>query len=67
MKKAFLTVLLMILACLIAGVYGALHNQISYTVAPEYFTKFKFYQFQIGASLHGREGCALVGLTFSFH
>jgi hypothetical protein len=32
-------------ALVIAGVYGSLHDQISYTVSPEYFTRFKFYQF----------------------
>ena len=31
---------------LIGGVYGAVHDQVSYTISPEYFTRFKFYQFQ---------------------
>jgi hypothetical protein len=26
---------------LIAGLYGALHDQLSFTIAPEYFTRFK--------------------------
>jgi hypothetical protein len=30
---------------LIAGLYGAVHDQISYTISPEYFTKLKFRQF----------------------
>lgn len=29
----------------IAGVYGSLHDQVSYTISPEYFTKLKFPQF----------------------
>lgn len=29
----------------IASVYGILHDQITYTIGPEYFTKFKFKQF----------------------
>ena len=33
------------LAPLIGGVYGILHDQITYTISPEYYTKFKFYQF----------------------
>ncbi len=36
------------LACLgagISGVYGMIHDQITYTISPEYFTKFKFHQF----------------------
>ncbi len=30
---------------LVAGVYGILHDQLTYTISPEYFTSFKFYQF----------------------
>jgi hypothetical protein len=33
------------LGALVAGLYGALHDQISYTISPEYFTKLKFHQF----------------------
>ena len=35
MIKVALVPVLLIVACLLAGVYGALHNQISYTVSPE--------------------------------
>jgi hypothetical protein len=34
-----------LLGAAVAGCYGALHDQISYTICPEYFTRFKFYQF----------------------
>ena len=34
-----------ILGAILAGVYGALHDQVSYTISPEYFTKMKFEQF----------------------
>lgn len=34
-----------ILGGLIAGVYGIVHDQITYTISPEYFTKLKFHQF----------------------
>jgi hypothetical protein len=47
MKKRVTIPILFVLACLFAGIYGALHNQISYSVAPEYFTQFKFIKFQI--------------------
>lgn len=30
---------------LIAGMYGVVHDQITYTISPEYFTKLKFHQF----------------------
>ena len=34
------------LGSLIAGVYGILHDQITYSIGPEYFINFKFEQFQ---------------------
>jgi hypothetical protein len=44
--KKFLTLLLIIgLAPIIGGLYGILHDQLTYTISPEYYTKFKFYQF----------------------
>ena len=52
---------LFVIACLFAGIYGALHNQISYTVSPEYFTQFKFRQFHIDANVPDRIGAAIVG------
>jgi len=45
MKKFCVLVLFIPSAIMVAGVYGGLHNQISYTVSPEYFTKFKFQRF----------------------
>jgi hypothetical protein len=59
-KLAFVPVLFVI-ACLFAGIYGAVHNQVSYTVAPEYFTQFKFHQFHIAEGTPGRIGAAIVG------
>ncbi len=31
---------------IIAGIYGILHDQITYSISPEYFTKLKFEQFR---------------------
>ncbi len=58
--------LLFAFACLLSGVYGALHNQISFTVSPEYFTKFKFDQFQISPHFYDRFGTAIVGSQASW-
>lgn len=35
----------MVVGAMIAGVYGMLHDQITFTIAPEYFTRLKFRQF----------------------
>ncbi|MES2922418.1 MAG: hypothetical protein V4819_12770 [Verrucomicrobiota bacterium] len=38
--------LLALAGALIAGCFGILHDQITYTIAPEYFTRMKFDQFR---------------------
>jgi hypothetical protein len=37
--------LIIVIAPIIGGLYGVLHDQLTYTISPEYYTKFKFYQF----------------------
>jgi hypothetical protein len=61
MVKLALAPILLVFACLFAGIYGAIHNQISYTVAPEYFTQFKFHQFRIAEDTPDRIGAGIVG------
>ena len=60
-KRLFLILVLFILACGMAGLHGAIHNQISYSISPEYFTCYKFPQFRISETLYGRLGAAIVG------
>lgn len=43
-------VILIFSAMLMAGIYGAVHDQISCLVSAEYFTKFKFIQFKLAES-----------------
>lgn len=51
----------------IAGVYGALHDQLSYTISPEYFTRFKFDQFAwADMGLPPRGFAAVVGCLASW-
>lgn len=45
MKKLLVFLLIITTTPLIAGIYGMLHDQLTYTIAPEYYTKFKFQQF----------------------
>lgn len=61
MTRLLLFSLLLIAACVVAGLYGALHNQISYTVSPDYFFAFKFRQFAIPEGLQNRVGASIVG------
>lgn len=64
-KWAALTVIFLITPIL-AGLYGIVHDQLTYTISPEYYTKFKFTQFQLAAkgqaiSIPERLGAAIVG------
>lgn len=61
MKRIITALILIVLACLLAGAYGAVHNQISYTVGPDYFHALKFIQFRIPEEFHNRIGAAIVG------
>lgn len=45
MNKLLTLIILVAISCLLAGFYGILHDQLTYTISPEYYTKFKFYQF----------------------
>lgn len=60
-QKIVLLPLVLVAACVIAGSYGVLHNQISYTVALDYFHGFKFEQFRIAPSQQNRIGASIVG------
>ena len=66
MGKILVFPVLLAAGCLISGLYGAVHNQISYTVSPEYFHAYKFVQFDIPADLHNRVGASLVGWRASW-
>ncbi|MBH8569610.1 hypothetical protein KB206_11995 [Microvirga sp. STS02] len=67
MKKILTLILIVIIAALIGGIYGAIHDQLTYTISPEYYTKFKFIQFELvdeGPEAHlsnPRLGVAAVG------
>jgi hypothetical protein len=48
---------------LLAGLYGVLHDQITYSISPEYFTKFKYRQFGFDSGWLGghRKTVAVIG------
>jgi len=53
MKKLFTLIGIFILSLIITALYGILHDQLTYTISHEYYTKFKFIQF--GLSETGKE------------
>jgi hypothetical protein len=58
--------LLLALAALAAALFGAAHNQISYSVGPDYFRTLKFAQFDIPEDTAPRIGAAQVGVLASW-
>jgi hypothetical protein len=34
-----------LLGALVAGIYGIVHDQFTYSISPEYFTRLKFFSF----------------------
>ncbi|UOQ96130.1 hypothetical protein MUN81_12785 [Hymenobacter sp. 5317J-9] len=49
MRKFLTLILIVLMAPVIGGIYGAVHDQLTYTISPEYYTKFKFIQFELAA------------------
>lgn len=60
--------LIVVITPLLAALYGVLHDQLTYSVSPEYYTKFKFIQFGLvdrgdeAILSHPRLSVAVVGV-----
>jgi hypothetical protein len=67
MNKFLVFVFLVLFAIILSGLYGIVHDQISYTVSPEYFTKFKFQEFGLEQmNLPDRARASMVGFLASW-
>jgi hypothetical protein len=51
------------IAILLSGLYGIIHDQVTYSISPEYFTKFKYQQFGFEQGRFGsnRQTVAVIG------
>jgi hypothetical protein len=45
MNKFIALILILLIAPILGGIYGIFHDQITYSISNEYYTKFKFIQF----------------------
>lgn len=63
MKKLAVFIGSVLLGVLIAALYGALHDQVTYTISPEYYTRFKYGQFGVEPEWFGghRPTVAVIG------
>ena len=67
MKKLGVWLILLLIALPISGLFGVVHDQLSYTISSEYFTKFKFLQFGLTDSpLPVRACVAIIGFLASW-
>jgi hypothetical protein len=64
LKKLGIFVLILIISAGMAAVYGVIHDQITYTISSEYYTKFKFEQFGLDTHRFGgiRNTVAITGI-----
>ncbi len=53
-----------IIAVIAAGLNGILNDEITYTISPEYFTKFKYIQFGVDPSVFGGARYAVAAIGF---
>jgi hypothetical protein len=51
MRKLAIYLLFIAVAIVIASIYGVAHHQITFSVSPEYYTKFKFIQTNLADTL----------------
>lgn len=66
MARVAVFILLCFCAMFAAALFGALHNQISFSIGPSYFFDVKFAQFSIDPLLRNRIGASVVGILASW-
>ncbi len=68
LSTLFKIILIIILSTVIASLFGAIHNQVSYSVSPEFFNDFLFVKFgiQYWEINNERVGAMLVGILGSY-
>lgn len=67
-NKTLVFFLILFISPLIAGVYGIIHNQLTYSISSEFFTKFMFYRFGLDEYFNEsqRLGVSIVGFLSSW-
>jgi hypothetical protein len=64
MKKLGVLVLTVLVSTLLGGLYGIMHDQITYSISNEYFTKFKYAQFGFEPAWFGGDRPTVVVIGF---
>jgi len=64
MRKYGILATTILISAILAGFYGVIHDQITYSISSEYFTKFKDRQFGIRPELLGGQRLAVAVIGF---
>jgi hypothetical protein len=60
--RTFIFVALLILAPVIASFYGFIHDQITFSISEEFFTKFRFLNYDFPHAWHPRARAGMIGI-----
>jgi hypothetical protein len=56
-----------VIAPVISGCFGAVYDMIVFTLAPDFFTEYRFPQFEISGKMTPIVGAAIIGFSNSWH
>jgi len=60
--RTFIFIALLIIAPMMAGLYGFIHDQITYNISEEFFTKFRFDHYDFPYAWHPRARAGMIGI-----
>jgi len=60
--RTFIFIALLILAPMMASLYGFIHDQITFSISEEFFTKFRFNDYDMPHSWHPRAKAGMIGI-----
>ena len=60
--RTFIFIALLILAPVMASIYGFIHDQITFSISEEFFTKFRFNNYDLPHSWHPRAKAGMIGI-----
>jgi hypothetical protein len=60
--RTFIFIALLILAPMMAALYGFIHDQITFSISEEFFTKFRFAHYDFPHAWHPRARAGMIGI-----
>ncbi|WP_299248540.1 hypothetical protein [uncultured Cytophaga sp.] len=60
--RTFIFIALLILAPVLASFYGFIHDQMTFSISEEFFTKFRFNNYEFPHSWHPRVRAGMIGM-----